>query len=512
LSVTGFFSNKINVMRKRFFSLVLLCAVVLLPGILFAQSIGINDDGSNPDPSAILDVKSTTKGLLIPRMDKTQRNAIASPATGLLIYQNGPDSTGFHYYNGISWLWLAGGGGASSDSAWKIGGNSNITSSHFLGTTNDAALRFRVRNRPSGIIDSASENTAFGFRSSPLITGKYNVTIGNLAGLNLTSGNSNVAVGSIALASSTTGSANVAVGEGASANSVIANENVAIGYRTLFLNYNRAGNVAVGYRALHHTGNGMTVSFPLGQDNVGVGRDALYKNVDGWDNIAIGTKALYNNVNGAQSIAIGYEALGGHVAGLGNIAIGSLTMRLTTGNENTAVGLNAMRENTTGTRNTGIGTWTNVGANNLTNATAIGANAQVDQSNSIVLGSITGINYAPANTNVGIRTTTPSAALHVNANFILGANSPVLNNILKTTQAFDIPSLAGGATTTATFTVTNATVTGAVFISPDTDLVDGIVIASARVSAANTVTVKFSNITAGAIDPGSMNFYISVIQ
>lgn len=111
-----------------------------------------------------------------------------------------------------------------------------------------------------------------------------------------------------------------------------------------------------------------------------------------------------------------------------------------------------------------------------------------------------------------IGTTTPAAALHVNSNFILGANSAVLSNILKTSEAFDIPGLAGGATSTAMFTVTNATVNGVVYISPASDLADGIMLASARVSAANTVEVKFSNITAGAIDPANMNFYISVIQ
>ncbi|HNJ29649.1 MAG TPA: hypothetical protein PLQ40_11885, partial [Ferruginibacter sp.] len=52
-----------------------------------AQSLAINTDGSSANASALLDVKSTTKGILIPRMTKTEKNAIASPATGLLIYQ-----------------------------------------------------------------------------------------------------------------------------------------------------------------------------------------------------------------------------------------------------------------------------------------------------------------------------------------------------------------------------------------------------------------------------------------
>jgi len=51
-----------------------------------AQSFSINTDGSTANASAILDVKSTTKGLLLPRMTKTQKNAIATPATGLLVF------------------------------------------------------------------------------------------------------------------------------------------------------------------------------------------------------------------------------------------------------------------------------------------------------------------------------------------------------------------------------------------------------------------------------------------
>ncbi len=104
-----------------------------------AQSLAVNTDGSTAHTSALLDVKSTGRGLLIPRMSKAQKNSIATPATGLLIFQNAPDSTGFHYYNGTDWTWLA--NSAASDD-WKIGGNSNITSSNYIGTSNNVDLRF----------------------------------------------------------------------------------------------------------------------------------------------------------------------------------------------------------------------------------------------------------------------------------------------------------------------------------------------------------------------------------
>ena len=51
-----------------------------------AQSVGINTDGSAANASAMLDVSSTTKGLLPPRMTTTERDLIASPATGLVLF------------------------------------------------------------------------------------------------------------------------------------------------------------------------------------------------------------------------------------------------------------------------------------------------------------------------------------------------------------------------------------------------------------------------------------------
>src|SRR5215831_11838846 len=57
---------------------------------------------TTPDASSLLEVKSTTKGVLLPRMTATQRNAITTPATGLLIYQTN-STPGFYYYSGTAW-------------------------------------------------------------------------------------------------------------------------------------------------------------------------------------------------------------------------------------------------------------------------------------------------------------------------------------------------------------------------------------------------------------------------
>lgn len=57
---------------------------------------------SSPSASALLDVTSTNKGILIPRMTASQKNAISSPTTGLLIFQT--DAPAGFYYNGSSWI------------------------------------------------------------------------------------------------------------------------------------------------------------------------------------------------------------------------------------------------------------------------------------------------------------------------------------------------------------------------------------------------------------------------
>ncbi|HOB77844.1 MAG TPA: fibrobacter succinogenes major paralogous domain-containing protein [Bacteroidales bacterium] len=67
-------------------SLFIISIVLMINAYNYAQNLGISADGSMPDNSAILDIKSTTGGLLIPRMTTTERNAISNPAQSLIIY------------------------------------------------------------------------------------------------------------------------------------------------------------------------------------------------------------------------------------------------------------------------------------------------------------------------------------------------------------------------------------------------------------------------------------------
>jgi hypothetical protein len=84
-------------MKKLSFCLFLLIAEIFAYG-----QVAINNTGTPPAPSAILDVSSTSKGVLISRMTSAQRKAIASPEDGLLVFDT--DKQTIYFYDGIQWL------------------------------------------------------------------------------------------------------------------------------------------------------------------------------------------------------------------------------------------------------------------------------------------------------------------------------------------------------------------------------------------------------------------------
>ena len=107
---------------------ILIVLSFLATGIFVRAQVAINSNAAAPDNSSMLDVKSTTRGLLIPRMTAAQRDAIASPATGLLILCT--DNNLFYSNQGTaavpSWImvnsqWLSGASGINYN-----GGNVGI--------------------------------------------------------------------------------------------------------------------------------------------------------------------------------------------------------------------------------------------------------------------------------------------------------------------------------------------------------------------------------------------------
>jgi len=127
-------------LKKKF--CLLQCALICFFSPLIAQNIAINSTGASPNASAMLDVQSTSKGMLVPRMTTVQRTAIASPATGLLVFDNTTGS--FWFKNASKWVELI----DSSNTTWtKNASDVYVNNGENVGIgTNNPAVRLQISN------------------------------------------------------------------------------------------------------------------------------------------------------------------------------------------------------------------------------------------------------------------------------------------------------------------------------------------------------------------------------
>lgn len=326
---------------------ILTLALAFSCGAVLAQkadNVGIGT--AKPDPSAILDLNSNSKGLLLPRMSEAQRNAIKNPAAGLVIFQT-DQVVGTYTYDGTTWQpSTARTASVSSVGAWDKQGNA-IDGTDFIGSTNNFPLKFKVNNLNAGSISNG--NTFLGYESGNSPGTGYSTGFGWNA-LKDNGGQGNTAVGAGALANVTSNS-NTAFGLNAlrgAIGPVTGSTNTAFGGSALFKNTGGSNNVALGQQALYENTNGSY--------NFGLGTFALYSNTTGVNNIAVGANSMNKNINGNYNIGIGNNTLSRIVTSTSNnIAIGqdALTFDVSGGN-NTAIGHNA-GYNATGGDNVFIG-------------------------------------------------------------------------------------------------------------------------------------------------------------
>lgn len=141
---------------NRFKGFISILILYLMIGSVKGQGIAINSTGASPDAKAILDVSSTTQGFLMPRMTQAQRTAIASPTTGLVVYQtntSGADLLGFYYYNGSAWRPLF-----DASRGWGLTGNSGTAAaSNFIGTTDAVDFVIRTNNTEKMRVESGGD-------------------------------------------------------------------------------------------------------------------------------------------------------------------------------------------------------------------------------------------------------------------------------------------------------------------------------------------------------------------
>ena len=247
-----------------------------------AQSVGINADGSAANTSAMLDVSSTTKGLLPPRMTTVQRDAISSPAEGLVIYNT--TTKGLEFKSSTGWVSL------TTISVGTIGGSSNANAA----TITSGVLSLTPADGTNGGIVTNGTQTFAGAKTFNMDLNVNGLTLGMGAGSVAT----NTATGLQALNANTTGYQNTANGFNALFSNTTGNYNTANGSNSLALN-------------------------TTGRENSAYGVNALNTNTTGPQNTAYGNGALTSNTTGSNNTAIGYIA---------NVASGALTNATAIGN------------------------------------------------------------------------------------------------------------------------------------------------------------------------------------
>lgn len=200
--------------------------------------------------------------------------------------------------------------------------------------------------------------------------------------------------------------------------------NLGIGFSSAMSLTTGIQNTAVGFEALEDEGSGSR--------NSAFGFQALISQEGANDNSAFGYIAGFNLSSGGQNTCYGSLALTAETTGGTNSAFGySALLSVVGGNGNSAFGNLAGSQQPAYTRCTFIGSQADASANGLTNATAIGANASVGQSNSLILGS---------GVNVGIGTSTPNTSAILDLTSTTGA---LLLPRLSDTQRNALTAAAG---------------------------------------------------------------------
>jgi trimeric autotransporter adhesin len=333
--------------------LTIFSIIVVFAGACDAQSVGVGT--SSPNASAQLDVSSSSRGLLIPRMDSNAVKAIASPATGLMVYDTSRNELMVNTGTAVLANWQ----NLVATSGWQLGGN-NVTASQAFGTLNNVPLQFVVQGKTSGEIDSVRQNVFLGYGSGAIVgTSNRSTALGDHALVN--GGTGDVAIGSNTLDSAA--DFDVAIGWNAMAYST-GTQDVAVGM--LALQYDKGGsNTGIGAYALENNSTGY--------NNTAVGNGAGAVNTTGQANTLVGLQAATNNASGNQNTAVGFVALGSSQTGDGNTAIGFNALRNTSGAfYNTAVGSSAGTTYNNGYNNVFVGANNDVNGAGYYNVIAIG--------------------------------------------------------------------------------------------------------------------------------------------
>ena len=299
-------------------------------------------------------------------------------------------------------------------------------------------------------------SNAFTVESRPNSTGSSNVFIGINAGAADTTGFENTFVGKNAGKSNTGGIGNSFYGVNAGSSNTIGNHNVFVGEDAGVSNTSGANNSFVGHDAGSNNVSGGSNSFYGSQagfsntanGNSFFGASAGAINTTGQQNCMFGINAGFDQSTGSYNCFFGASAGTSSSTGDANVCLGNFAGGFnTTGSNNIFVGANTGNSISGESQNTLVGDSANGYPGNV-NSTAIGANARVTASNSLVLGSISGVNGATADTSVGIGVTSPNSTLQLKGSLSLPVRT-VNNSILALLTASDYLIVNTGSTATS---------------------------------------------------------------
>lgn len=446
-------------MRNKF----LLLMLTLLSDVNAQIGIGT----TNPNKSAALEIRSSNKGLLVPRMSSMSKQKVLNPANGLLLYQ--VDSiVGFCYFDSIVGSWKNLNLNNLNDlNDVKMGGSNFLGSvligSEKTGLLNNAEYNLGFGHDVLANITTGDKNIAIGYNAlNKTKDGYYNIGLGNSALYANVGGYNNIAVGNSALYSNTTGSWNTALGEEALQYNSTASWNTAVGFWALRMNSTGQANVALGNSSMNANtvgssnvsiGNASSYSGISGNYNTTIGAESNYSNSGSSNITAVGYKALYNNLaakntavgsnslnknsTGENNVALGNDALFKNNSGAKNCGIGNDALsNITTNRENTAVGYESGKTLNIGSSNTFLGAFAS--GDSVTNSTAIGFGAVVSKNNQIQLGN-SDIEFVTTNAVLDAATVRTSVKT-VNSNY----NANLSDDVIIATSALTItlPSAA----------------------------------------------------------------------
>jgi len=325
---------------KKFF---LLLKTFFVIGVVYAQQgVAITTDGTSPDNSAMLDIKSTSKGILIPRMTVAQRTAIASPANGLLIYQT--DGTiGFYFYNGSAWTPISATAGPLT--GWATTGNAATDSLvNFIGTIDNKPLIGKVNGEQVFRFSPIIQSTSLGYMAGKVNTGNENTFLGWQAGKSNTTGDGNIFLGHYAGWVNTTGRQNLFLGNYSGFNNTTGSYNQFIGFQAGQYNTTGTENTFSGYQS----GQSNT----SGSQNYFSGMYSGNSNTTGTQNHFDGYKVGGFNTTGSQNHFSGYFSGFHNSTGMGNFFQGyEAGYNNTTANFNHFSGFKSGYSNSTGLGN-----------------------------------------------------------------------------------------------------------------------------------------------------------------